>query len=591
MIDMSGDMPATLADMVAAIKGMPKEERDGLLEATSDSATAPWLPIVGPQTVAFFHEADEMLYGGAAGGGKTDLVLGLAMTAHERSLIFRRQATDLDGMWDRLMALTEAGALAKQQNSVKKRMVLHSGPMIEMGHLELPNSEKTWQGRDHDLLAFDEAAQQSEDKVKFVMQWVRSTTGHRCRVVFATNPPMPEMKDGVLMDASTGDWLARWFAPWIDDAYRDPAEVGELRWCFMVSEGSRLVTKWVEGPGWYDMETCEAMNPQPDDDERMAEQQAQAKKGDKKYAKARSRTFIRSLVQDNPFLARTGYAATLSSSPEPLRSMLMQGLFGIKMADHQKQVIPTNSVLAAQQRWRDRMALIEREHDQNLFPMLAIAADIAQGGLDSTVLAPLRSDNMFDQLKVYPGATTPSGTEVVTQLLIHRKNGALIILDAGGGYGGSTHDKLRDDHNIQAIMFNASHNSHLWTKNMMWKFLNDRAAMWWGFREALDPDSGEDIMLPPSDRLRAQLTAPHFVVKGNTMQVEAKEDVMRRLSGTSTDEADAVLTAWFKRETAIAITMQPSVLPVEQGGWNPGAQQRHRGDMSEEMDDPLANWG
>ncbi len=34
--------------------------------------------------------ADELFYGGQAGGGKTDLGLGLALTAHKRSLILRR---------------------------------------------------------------------------------------------------------------------------------------------------------------------------------------------------------------------------------------------------------------------------------------------------------------------------------------------------------------------------------------------------------------------------------------------------------------------------------------------------------------------
>ena len=37
-----------------------------------------WVPNPGPQTQAFLCEADELFYGGEAGGGKTDGGIGLA---------------------------------------------------------------------------------------------------------------------------------------------------------------------------------------------------------------------------------------------------------------------------------------------------------------------------------------------------------------------------------------------------------------------------------------------------------------------------------------------------------------------------------
>ena len=49
-----------------------------------------WVPNPGPQAQAFLCEADELFYGGEAGGGKTDLGIGLALSAHKRSLLLRR---------------------------------------------------------------------------------------------------------------------------------------------------------------------------------------------------------------------------------------------------------------------------------------------------------------------------------------------------------------------------------------------------------------------------------------------------------------------------------------------------------------------
>jgi hypothetical protein len=49
-----------------------------------------FFPTPGPQFAAFTSEADIIGYGGSAGGGKTYLVSGLALTEHKRSVIFRQ---------------------------------------------------------------------------------------------------------------------------------------------------------------------------------------------------------------------------------------------------------------------------------------------------------------------------------------------------------------------------------------------------------------------------------------------------------------------------------------------------------------------
>ena len=75
---------------------------------------------------------------------------------------------------------------------------------------------------------------------------------------------------------------------------------------------------------------------------------------------------------------------------------------------------------------------------------------------------------------------------------------------------------------------------------------NVRTAMYWRLREALDPESGEDLMLPPDSELLADLTAARFEVRASGIVVEAKEKIKERL-GRSPDCADAVALALHRQ--------------------------------------------
>ncbi len=84
-------------DIVSKVAGLPDDQRQGLVaDALAATAGMKWLPLPGPQTQAYFSDADVLLYGGEAGGSKTDSGLGLAFTAHKHSLFCRRQYTDMN---------------------------------------------------------------------------------------------------------------------------------------------------------------------------------------------------------------------------------------------------------------------------------------------------------------------------------------------------------------------------------------------------------------------------------------------------------------------------------------------------------------
>ena len=494
----------SLADLKALLASMTDDEKAELDRTLEKELTAAWLPQPGPQTEAYFSQADLLLYGGAAGGGKTDLLCGLALVEHDRTVIFRRQASDLEGFWDRLTELEQS---PQRSDSVKKRMVASSGKLIECGHLELPGSEKSWQGRPHDLIGFDEGAQLTAQKVAFVLGWLRSATGHRCRAVIASNPPM----------GGDGQWLLEWFAPWLDPAFDDPAKPGELRWAVLVGDASEIRTVWVDGPGAHMVDGVER--------------------------EALSRTFIPSKLNDNIYLRDTNYRAQVNALPEPLRSQLLNGDFLAGRQDDPYQVIPTEWVLLAQERWR-------RNADRPPLPMLHLGVDVAQGGADVTVLAPLHGVRIQPLIRE-KGKNTPDGPSIAQMVLNARRNDCGITIDLTGGWGGSARDHLKTHHEIEAHAFVASAGSDSRTVDGKLGFLNARAESWWRLREELDPSADPKIELPPDPRLQAQLTSPTWKLRGDRIVIESKDDIRKRL-GTSTDDADAVIMAWFHRARTLA---------------------------------------
>jgi hypothetical protein len=536
---------STAADLIRArLEKMPPEKVAALDEHLAEIYARPWLPTPGPQLEAFRSKADLLLYGGAAGGGKTDLICGLALTEHWRTVVFRRLAVDLQGFWDRLTELCPAPA---EQNGNIKRLVTPDGRLIECGHLDKPGAERSWQGRPHDFIAFDEGAQLSAAKVNFVMGWNRSADGHRCRAVIATNPPM----------GGDGLWLIEWFAPWLDELYPNRAEPGELRWCVTLGKGEELWTLWVDGPEPVIVQDGKVV--------RLAtpEEIAADERREDLYD-PHSRTFIPSSLNDNPHLKNTGYRARINAMPEPMRSQLLFGKFLADTEDHEWQVIPGEWIEAAMQRWEER-----KKHGRKPGPMDAIGVDVAQGGPDRTTLAPLRG-SFFEEIQAVPGVSTKDGAAVGALVIKTRRDGAWIAIDGTGGWGGDTAGFLRREAEIQEVSLVVfSDGSNESAKESRMPFYNLRAEMYWQFREALNPESGEDVALPRSARLKAQLAAVRWEPRGNRILIESKDEIRARL-GHSPDEADAVVMAWHVRKKGVRARVNRQTArqqPVRE--WNP----------------------
>lgn len=511
-------VPEQLRQLRGALDQVPEQHLPKLMALLPKELNQPWLPLPGPQTQALESPADVLLYGGAAGGGKTDLGLGAAITRHKRSLICRRVYRELESARDRAFDIV---GTRDGYNSQRDVFRLGDGKQLQFFAAQYPGDERSQQGQPKDLLVIDEAAHWLESMVRYLMGWVRTTdTNQRTRTILCTNPPT----EYEVADSDGGEWLIRMFAPWLDPGYADRAQPGELRWVISDEEGK---DRWVEGPGEYVVEGL--------DDP----------------VKAKSRTFIPAKVDDNPYLLRTDYKASLQAMPEPLRSAMLQGDWFASRVDNAFQVIPTSWVIEAQRRWKPQPP------DDAL--MTTIGVDVAQGGSDETVLMP-RYGSWYAMPKAHRGIDTKDGPAVAGLVFAAMRDGCTIAIDLGGGWGGSAYDhckqQINNDKSEAVVAFNPSEASTQKARDGKIGFVNKRAEVWWKFREALDPETGAHIALPPDPQLVADLTVPRWKCPSGKYQIESKDDIKKRLGGRSPDRGDAAVIAWhYGHEQAILRSM------------------------------------
>lgn len=474
---------------------LPPEEVASLkAQAVSEMESLRWLPNPGPQYDAVYSTADQLLYGGKAGAGKSDVLIGLACTQHRRSLLLRRLNKEVHFLVDRT---EEILGHSKGYNGQDKRWYLPDDRLIMYGGCQHPGDEKGYKGEPKDLIGIDEASEFLESQVDFLTGWLRSKDlKQKVRLVFATNPPT----------SVDGEWIIRWFAPWLDPEHPlYPYPAGKLLYFERLAEGFR----WEEEP-------FEIM----------------LKSG--KTTRALSRTFIPGDLADNPDYAKTDYSARLAALPEELRRRYERGEWVGGAQDDEFQVIPTAWIAAAQDRWT-------AEAPQDI-PMTAMGVDIAQGGADKTVVAP-RYGSWFAPLIKVPGIDTPDGPTAAALVVKYLRDGAQINIDMGGGWGGSCYDHLKENDLASVLGVVPAASSSGKTADGKLNFTNIRCEMLWRLREALDPSSGMNIKLPKSATLKADLAAARWKLTSSGIRIEEKVDIKKRL-GRSPDEGDAVCLAW-----------------------------------------------
>lgn len=426
----------------------------------------------------------------------TDLGIGLALTAHRNSLLLRRTNKEANGLVERMTQLLGSRDGWSSQVGIWRVMDRN----LEISGCQLEDDKQKFKGNPHDLYFFDEGSDFSESQYVFITGWNRTTIkGQRCRIVMAGNPPTrPE-----------GLWVIKRWAAWLDPNHPNPAKPGEIRWYTMGPDEREIE---VNGPGPH-MVGGEMVT-------------------------ARSRTFIPAELSDNPDLVDTNYGSVLDGLPAELRAAYRDGRFDLGLKDRDFQTIPTAWVRAAQLRWTAK--------PPDSAPMCAMGVDVSGGGTDPMEIA-RRHDGWYDKIIEVPGREIPmerAGAHCAGLIISHRRDSARVIVDLGGGYGGSTYEQLKAN-NIDVVGYIGSGEGVGRSREGGFGFYNRRSAAIWKFREALDPGQpgGSPVMLPDDPTVVADLTAPTYEIVGRKVKVESKLDVKKRL-GRSTDRGDAVIMAW-----------------------------------------------
>jgi hypothetical protein len=237
-------------------------------------------PNPGPQTEFLAASEREVLYGGAAGGGKSIGLLADPMryfsNANFNGLILRRTNDELrELIWKSQEMYVAAFPGAKWQEK-KSQWVFPSGARLWMTYLEREDDVLRYQGQAFSYIGFDELTQHS---TPFAWNYMRS----RLRT---TDPSLPIFMRATTNPGGPGH-------SWVKQMFVDPSPAG-------VSFSAK------------DLETGETLTyPEGHD-----------KAGQSLF----DRRFIPATLKDNPYLHSEGsYEANLLSLPEMQRRQLLEG--------------------------------------------------------------------------------------------------------------------------------------------------------------------------------------------------------------------------------------------------------------------------